>query len=384
MKENKKSLIAITSLYRRHIIESCKLLTIGTMSILALVVTLYVLSQIDETGFLEVYYLIPHLYLVPLILVCLWYPKSGVRLMIFITFEYFAGVIIYYLFSSEYIDLFYLYIFSGLDLAFLIAILLYVKDLNLVEVIISEMLTRQDNTKNESNTAPYSYNNFEFEANFEEIITSLRSDNAEVREDAVSRLAGITDERVILPLIYVLRDPVSSVRRSAARSLGRSNSPTAVQPLVEALSDPDRSVRDAAAESLAHLGEHSYPTLMASLSSPKWEVRVGVLVALRLTSVEVNSLDLVMLLADESHYVRREAVKTLGKVGGLNILGDLEYALQDPDPSVRLRAINAIVRHADPMTVLRLLTPFLQDEDSAVRVRVNEELQRVSRLLNVT
>ena len=381
MKKRESPQIMLSSLYHRHAVESFKLSMIGAMSILALFVSLYILSRIDSTGFLDVYYLIPHLYLVPLILICLWYPTSGIRLMTFITAVYFTGATIVYLFSPMYIDFFFLYLISGLDLAFLVAFLLYAKDIRLVEAIVTEMLSRQEEKSVESVPPSYFPGQFDFEKDFESVVASMRSEDDEVRADAVSRLAGITDERVILPLIYALHDPVSNVRKCAARSLGRSESTTAVQPLVTILSDSDRGVRDAAAESLGHLGIHAYATLVEALSSPQWETRVGALIALRLSDVSSDPLIIVSLLEDGNHYVRREATKTLGRIGGENVLGDLAYVLQDPDPGVRIRAINGIVRHADPLQVQHLLLPLLKDEDSTVRLRVHEELRKVGRIL---
>jgi len=316
------------------------------------------------------------MYLVPLILLCLWYPKSGIYLMTFITVVYFLSSAMFFMFSSIYLDFFLLYFFSGLDLAFLIAVLLYVKDVHLVEAVITDILSNQEDSK--TGYVSYSPDQFDFETDFEKVLASLQSENEEVREDAVSRLSGTTDERIVLPLIYALRDPAPNVRRAAARSLGKSESITAVQPLIDTLVDSDRGVRDAAAEALGHFGEHAHPLLMQALSSPQWEVRVGALIALRLIDVEVDPLKIVLLLTDENRYVRREATKTIGRVGGINILGDLEYALLDPDPGVRIRAINGIVRHADSLTVKRLFIPLLQDEDSTVRLRVNEELRKIS------
>ena len=371
------SRIVFSSLYQRHVIELYKLSMIGAMSLLALLTSFYILLYIDYSYFLEVYYLIPHMYLVPLILLCLWYPKSGIYLMTFITVVYFFSSAIFFLISPFYLDFFLLYFFSGLDLAFLIAVLLYVKDVNLVEAVIADMLS--DKSDKKVDYAQYSPEDFDFETDIEKVLTSLKSEEEEVREDAVSRLAGITDERIVLPLIYALRDPSPSVRKAAARSLGKSESINAVQSLIDALVDSDRGVRDTAAESLGHFGAKAYPLLLEALSSPQWEVRVGALIALRLIDVDVDPFKIVLLLADENRYVRREATKTVGRVGGINILGDLEYALLDEDPGVRIRAINGIVRHADALNIERLLIPLLQDEDSTVRLRVNEELQKIAR-----
>jgi len=377
MKTENRSQLLLSSFYHRHSIELFKLSMIGFLSLLSLFVTVYISLRFEETGFLDVYYLIPHLYLIPLILVCLWYPTTGVRLMTFITVLYFSGATVYYLLFTHDVDFFLLYLTSGLDLAFFIAVLLYVKDIRLVEAIVTEMMSRQEGKSNEASPSSYSPEQFDFDEDFEKIIASLKSEDEEIRADAVSRLLGITDERVVLPLLYALRDPAVSVRRCAARSLGRCDSSTAVQPLVDALSDSDRGVRDNAAESLGHLGVHAHSSLLETLSSPQWEKRVGALVALRITDVKVNPLTIIPLLADENHYVRREATKTAGRLGGPSIVDDLKYVLHDPDAGVRIRAINNIVRHADPKTVQVLLTPLLKDEDATVRLRVREELQKI-------
>jgi hypothetical protein len=379
MKSSDRSRASLSSLYKRHAVESFKLSIIGIMSCIALFASAYIIVHIGDTGLLDVYNLIPHLYLVPFILMCLWYPRSGLRLITFITVVYFAGSTIHYIFFKNHIDFFLLYLSSGLDLALLFAVLLYAKDIRLVEAVVTEFISHQEDKLTEDPPPSYSPEQFDFDVDFEKVIASLKSEEDEVRADAVCRLAGITDKRAILPLVSALRDPAVSVRKCAARSLGRSESTTAVQPLIDALSDSDRGVRDSAAESLGHLGIHAHSSLLEALSSPQWERRVGALVALRLTDVDVDPLMIIPLLADENHYVRREATKTVGRIGGENVLGDLKYVLQDPDPGVRIRAINSIVRHADPLTVQMLLIPLLNDEDSTVRLRVQGELRKIER-----
>jgi len=381
MKSSGRSRAFLSSLYKRHAVESFKLSMIGIMSCIALFTSLYLLIHIEDTGFLDVYDLVPHLYLVPFILICLWYPRTGLHLIYSVTVVYFAGATIQYLFFKSQIDFFLLYLRSGLDLALLFAVLLYVKDIRLVEAIVTELISRQEDKLTEASPS-YSPEQFDFDVDFEKVIASLKSEDDEVRADAVCGLAGITDKRVILPLVSALRDPAVSVRRCAARSLGRSESTIAVQPLIDALSDSDRGVRDSAAESLGHLGIHAHSSLLETLSSPQWERRVGALVALRLTDVDVDPLLIVPLLADANHYVRREATKTVGRIGGENVLGDLKSVLQDSDPGVRIRAINSIVRHADPLTVQMLLIPLLSDEDGTVRLRVHGELRKIARHFN--
>jgi hypothetical protein len=62
--------------------NAVKLFLIGSFALIALLVTLYGIMLQHEGIFLERYYLVPHLYIIPIILVALWYPRRGMQVII--------------------------------------------------------------------------------------------------------------------------------------------------------------------------------------------------------------------------------------------------------------------------------------------------------------
>ena len=347
-------------------IEIGKLITIALFALLSLFVSIYFLYFSPYSGFRFVYVFIPHLYLIPIILLALWYPKSGVRLVFLILFSLFGfwgfADILGYKFPPLFVIL-----YTGIDLAVFVAFLLYVKDRRLVEAVIIDMLSRSEREKTDVNHRS---------DDFDTIIKALGSLDEEKREEAIAALSGLRDGRIIFPLITALRDPSPYIRRSAVEALGRANSPKAVKPLIASLSDEDRYVRESASKALGLLGSIALPELIKQLSDPDWRVRVGILIALRLLPHPHEVDHIIRMLSDESPYVRREAVKTLGRVGDGSVIPYIIEASNDSDPGVRLRAVRAISRLGTKDEAIPVLKKCMRDPDGAVRLRAGEEYQR--------
>ena len=211
---------------------------------------------------------------------------------------------------------------------------------------------------------------------FDAIITALGSLNEDTREEAITALSGLDDERIIFPLITALRDVSPHVRRSAIEALGRAGSPKAIKPLIEVLSDEDRYIRESAAEALGHLGKIALPELIKKLSDPDWRVRVGIIVALRVLPCSQETDPIIRILSDESPYVRREAVKTLGRIGDGRILPYIIEATNDSDAGVRLRAVRAVSRLGSKDEIIPVLKKCMEDPDGAVRLRAGKNCRK--------
>ncbi|WP_319578605.1 HEAT repeat domain-containing protein [uncultured Methanospirillum sp.] len=357
----------------QQIIESGKLSIIILLSLVSLFASIFFLIFNHQTDFLFVYIFIPHLYLVPIILLALWFPKSGLRLVMIIglllgVFWLCAG-----LFGYPFPPLFII-LYTGLDLAIFVVFLLYVKDRRLVETVISDLIIRSSEGIKDKKDV-----NESWQRDFDDIVSRLSHTDEEIREEAIGALSGISDERAVLPLIAALHDPSIMVRRAAADALGKTGSSKAVIPLIKALCDTDRIVREESAEALGHLGEVSNHELQIAGRNVDWRVRVGVLIALRITASSNSSPDLIMDLAgDQNVYVRREAIKTLGRIGEHKVLPYLVQALKDHDAGVRIRAIRAIARIGTSEEQRELIQICLNDSDVSVRMRAEEELKKVS------
>jgi len=357
----------------RNIIEAGKLFTIGLFALASLVISVYFLFFSPYIGFRFVYAFIPHLYLIPIILLALWYPKSGVKLVIvilglLILFWFFTNVLGYYTYTPLFVIL-----YTGIDLATIMVFLLYIKDRRFVEAVIFDIIER--NKEKPEKSQPFLE---KFRGDFDAIIKALGSPEENSREEAVLALADLSDERIILPLISTLKDKSPQIRRLACEALGNTNSPKVIKPLVDVLTDEERYVRETAAEELGRLGKISMPTLIKSLDNPDWRVRVGCIIAFRVSPEPPETDPIIRLLSDRSIYVRREAVKTLGRIGDRRVLPYLINSTNDKDSGVRIRAIRAVVKIGNKDEIITALSRCTSDPDSAVRFRAREELNRIN------
>jgi hypothetical protein len=115
------------------------------------------------------------------------------------------------------------------------------------------------------------------------LIKALESQDADVREDAVDRLAELKDERISSHLSQVLlSDESPDVRESAASALGDLGSKEAIDALTAALRDRDADVRETTVESLAQIGgEEVIPVLKRALEDGDEDVREAAAIALK-------------------------------------------------------------------------------------------------------
>jgi hypothetical protein len=352
--------------------ETRKLALVGLFALIALIVTLYAFRSDLLTP--ENIFLLPHLYLIPIILVTLWYPKRGLQ----ITGVIIATVVILSLLlysQGAIINPVLMFLYSGLDLMLVIAIALYAKDRHLVDAMLREFFDR-DKGAYSSRRGRGERSDIRNSGDFSELVTALTNPDAEEREEAARSLGDLRDRRGVEPLIAALLDENRYVRREAAKALGAIGDESAIPVLVSALADDDRAARDGAAEGLASFGERAVNPLISALDDTDWHVRVGAVVALRIIGDRRAIPALTLSAREESRFVRREAVKALGRIGDGEVLGALTRALDDEDGSVRLRAVGALARSGSD-SVIEPLTLALNDEDGSVRLRAAQVLEEI-------
>ncbi len=204
------------------------------------------------------------------------------------------------------------------------------------------------------------------------LIRSLASENREVRDQAALAL-NTFGEPAVDHLIPALRNGCSITREMAAKTLGAIGDPRATGPLMQSMKDDSRRVRETSAQALAAIGEAAVPDLRRGLDDPDWHVRVGSIIALRIIGGE-DPAALLRCIQDENLYVRREAVKSLGRMESKNAVEQLCIALSDEDAGVRLRAAGALGRIRDPSSVTGLRSRLFTDPEPAVRKRAAEAL----------
>ncbi len=207
----------------------------------------------------------------------------------------------------------------------------------------------------------------------------LRSERAQERADAASRLGQARAGEAVGSLVSVLDDPDETVRVTAIRALGQIGDRQAVPSLVRRADDPLASVRLALCQALGQLGDPAgIPTLTRLLHDPDETIRLSA--ARALGKMDQGAGDRTLLTAalqDPSETVRRHARKVLGERGGRDALPELTAALAGNEEAVRARAAEVLAELADPAAVPALLLA-LDDPGAAVRAGAVQALGRTA------
>lgn len=179
------------------------------------------------------------------------------------------------------------------------------------------------------------------------ILPFFESDQAELREAAVTTLRYLNQVKQCAQAIALLSDSSETVRRSAALTLGHLADTDVVSALCRSLiEDADWQVRRNAAKSLAlHADRSAVPALETASSDEHWQVRKFALQALQKTPDDCTLPTLIQALTDEYSDVRRDAAIALGTLKNPVALNALQQALDDPDRDVCIytqRAIQSI------------------------------------------
>ncbi|HET9300213.1 MAG TPA: HEAT repeat domain-containing protein [Candidatus Polarisedimenticolaceae bacterium] len=207
----------------------------------------------------------------------------------------------------------------------------------------------------------------------------LRSERAQVRADAASRLGQARAAEAVGSLAAMLDDPDETVRVTAVRALGQIGDRQALPALVRRAEDPLGSVRLALCQALGQLGDAAaIPTLTRLLHDPDETIRLSA--ARALGKMDQGAGDRTLLTAalqDPSETVRRHARKVLAERGGQEALPQLTAALAGNDEAVRARAAQVLGEIAHPAALPALL-PALDDPSAAVRAGAAQALGRIA------
>lgn len=226
------------------------------------------------------------------------------------------------------------------------------------------------------------------------LLESLNDVDAELRARAAHALGSIGDARAADRLLErLLVDPVPFVRTAVARALGTVSTERAMQRLVEALADPEWWVRLRAIEALESIGKPARDLLVATLSDPDLQVRRETARALEGIGVMAESIEIIRHGGYDAAV--GELLVEIGRAGNIEpLLDELESdeesllmvvvrilgRIEDPragyelvalldrveSPTLRARAVEALLRCGDETHVDRILT-LLQDDDEWVR-----------------
>ncbi len=204
----------------------------------------------------------------------------------------------------------------------------------------------------------------------------------EERATALRLLGELKDPRGLPVLIEAVKDPQPSVRGAAVSALGDMGKSQAIPHLEKALQDTIPAVRTSAAISLGELGHKMVaPTLRRALSDTNPVVQAAVVsTLLRLE----EPIDLLMpsvgeLIRHNDPGTRSALAKALGRAHAENkerAVAVLSELLGDPIPRPRIAAARSLGQIGG-QDLIPVLKRALHDEDDAVRATAGGALVRL-------
>ena len=317
--------------------DMAKLWLIGAFATISLLVTLYAIQNQSDPLFSRFFYLIPHLYIIPIILVSLWYPRRGSQITVLIFISVIVLASVFFTFGFP-IDPVLSVLNAGIDIWIVSALALLSRCKQ--EWALDPPPATKAAPERGSLLRPDSFGEYR---------QALQTHDERIRADAARALGESKEIRAIPFLAEALGDPSVVVRGEVVHALGMIPDPRSVSLLLPVLGDPNRTLRESAVQALGGLGPVCVIPLIEALSHEDWHVRMGAAIALRIDGDPRSIQPLIGCLADANRFVRREAVKSLGRVGDMAAVGPLQSALQDEDGGVRGKAqaaIRKIVEHS--------------------------------------
>ena len=207
------------------------------------------------------------------------------------------------------------------------------------------------------------------------------------RERASQTLIAMGDV-ALAAVVDELRSGASERARRAARLLGEMQNPRGIQFLADTLRSSDLALAREAARALARVAtDAAVAELVAGLklAAPVAETCAGCLGAMRQAAAARALGELLDLERDYPDGLRREAIRSLGRLGSVEALNRLKRVL-DHAPllgrarfrALRIAAAQAIGQIGGPVAIQTLL-PHARRGDSEVRQACQEAIRRIER-----
>ncbi|MDD1676932.1 MAG: HEAT repeat domain-containing protein [Methanomicrobiales archaeon] len=314
-----------------------KIWVIGVFAFISLLVTVYAIENQQDPIFSQFFYLIPHLYIIPIILVSLWYPRRGSQITILLFVSVIVLTTVIFIFGFP-IDPVLSILNAGIDIWVVSALALLARCKQEWALDVPPEQNVISPTSSPQKPDP-----------FQEYRQALLTHDERIRADAARALGESKEIRAIPLLSEALGDTSTVVRTQVVRALGQIPDLRSVTLLISLLADNNRTIRESAVQALGGFGPVSVAPLIEALAHEDWHVRMGAAIALRINGDPRSVEPLIRCLRDESRFVRREAVKSLGRVGSLSAVEPLQSALHDMDDGVREKAelaIRKILEHS--------------------------------------
>ncbi len=208
----------------------------------------------------------------------------------------------------------------------------------------------------------------------EPLVAAFGAGDQDTRKDAARTLGRIGDARAVEPLVAALRDRGQGVleRTYVTEALVAIGAP-GVGPLMAAFGAGDRDTRKDAARTLGRIGDaRAVEPLVAALRDRDQAIRRSATDALvKIGTPAVDSL----IAAFKDPDVRKYAARALGRIGDPRALPPLSVGLKDERGAVRLAAAEGLVHIGAP--AVEPLMAALRDGATGVRRNAAEALAMI-------
>jgi len=179
-------------------------------------------------------------------------------------------------------------------------------------------------------------------------------------------------------LLRILKSDNSIIRENVIFTLGEYKDPKAILPLINALKDEDNDVWQSAQKALQDIGTPAIDALIASLKDENLNIRGGAAYILGSIGNQRGADPLInVLLNDQDPEVRKRALNALIALKDSRVIDILIKNLNDQDPEVRADAVKALGKNKDPKAILPLINA-LKDEEWLVRDRAVNALKNIT------
>ena len=205
-----------------------------------------------------------------------------------------------------------------------------------------------------------------------ELRRAAASPNPEDRADAIRTMADLKDQRGASIMMEALTDKQPSVRGTAARGLGHLGHKEARGQIEQLSKDPIPAVRESAVGGLAELGgPESVPALTRALSDGNYTVRASAIAALLQISQPYSMVaGNAQSMAQQNDMAMRASVAyALGKATKANAPGAISLLASltdDPLPGPKIVALRSL-GHVGGRELVPLMKEALHDINDAVR-----------------
>jgi len=207
---------------------------------------------------------------------------------------------------------------------------------------------------------------------WESLRRAAQAANPEDRTEALRVMVDLKDPRAVPIMLELLTYPQPSVRGTAARGLGQLGQKAARGLIEPLLKDPVPAVRESATAGLAELGgKESLPALKKLLNDGNVTVRAATIAALLQLGEPFDTVvPTAIALAQQNDTAARASVAhALGKATKTNAKDAVSLLISltaDPLPGPRIVAVRSLGHIGGP-DVMPILKEALHDNNEAVR-----------------